>query len=103
MGVLMQLFVDVFVALLPLSALEEGLYYPHIWTMWVPTLRTFIVTFFYDAMLQITTILWNPFDVEHNSLHLDPVLVATERATFWNMSLSCGEQLPSSLQKAWQE
>jgi len=98
--IMMQLLVDIFVVLLPLSAVSSDIYQPHIWTLPLPMVRTFIVTFFYDAMLQITAILWDPFDVQADGLHLDPVLVATERATFWNFSLSCENQLPDSLRVA---
>jgi len=98
--VLMQLMVDVYVILLPFAAIHEN-YYPHIWTMPFPMFNTFIVTFFYDSMLQIASIISDPFDVHVDSLFMDPVLVSTERATFWNLGMSCDGHLPEPLRTTW--
>merc|ERR1712139_179103 len=100
--VLMQLFVDCFVALTPFAALAEH-FHAHILTMPWSMLHTFIVAFFYDSILQMILSLWDIFSVDLDDLHLDPILVLAERSTFANLGLSEKADLPGPLSKKWAE
>uniref|UniRef100_A0A7S1B2G4 Uncharacterized protein n=1 Tax=Noctiluca scintillans TaxID=2966 RepID=A0A7S1B2G4_NOCSC len=98
--VLMQLMVDLFVSLAPINVLGTQ-YHAHIWTLPCVFLRVWLVAFFYDSLMQITRILFNPFAVELDNLHLDPVLVLTERSIFANMALKEHHDLPEDLRELW--
>lgn len=96
--VLMQLFVDFYVLLAPFSAIADHMHM-HIMTLPWPMMSTFITAFFYDSCLQMLLTLWDAFGVDLDDLHLDPILVLTERQIFANLAHAESQQVPATLAK----
>ncbi|CAJ1393612.1 unnamed protein product [Effrenium voratum] len=97
----MQLMVDFFIVLLPFHAICAN-FYPHIWLLPAAMLECFTVTVIYDAIHQITVILFEPFGLLHvDSLNLDPVLVLAERCTFANLGRTEKDDIPEPLLQIW--
>jgi len=101
-SVLMQIMVDAYVALVPIGTLQE-VYHNHVWLLPWAMLRSFVLAFFYDALLQIVALLWEPFGTHVDRLNLDAVIVAIERSTFANLGRAEGSDLPEPLRQTWQD
>merc|ERR1719321_440074 len=97
---IMQIFVDIYICASPLISLGHT-YHAHIWTLPWPMLEAFVVALFYDLLLKINNHLWNPFGIDMDDLSLDPVLITTERSSFFNLGRSEQEDLPAPLKKMW--
>jgi len=101
-SVLMQIMVDAYVVLVPISTLQE-VYHNHVWLLPWAVLRSFVVAFFYDALLHIVALLWEPFGTHADRLDLDAVVVTIERSTFVNFGRLESSDLSESLRQTWQD
>jgi len=98
--VLSRTFVDLFILLTPFLTLSN-LYRGHIFTMPLVLVNTFIISFFYDAIFQMMIRLWDCFGIDLEDLHLDPILVLTERAIFSNLAQNEKHDIPSPFVETW--
>eukprot|EP00746_Dinoflagellata_sp_MGD_P129712 gnl/MRDRNA2_/MRDRNA2_63829_c0_seq1.p1 gnl/MRDRNA2_/MRDRNA2_63829_c0~~gnl/MRDRNA2_/MRDRNA2_63829_c0_seq1.p1 ORF type:complete len:627 (-),score=90.02 gnl/MRDRNA2_/MRDRNA2_63829_c0_seq1:102-1982(-) len=98
--VMMQVFVDIYVSTGPLATLGM-MYHEHIWTLPWTVLEAFILSFLYDLLLQIYIVFATPFGIDMDNLHIDPLLVLTERITFFNLGRCEQDDLPGPLGNIW--
>merc|ERR1712151_1263584 len=95
----MQLMVDCFLMTIPFNSLAD-MYHAHLWTLPWMMLRVWVVSFFYDVLLQIAVVVEEPFGVDVDDLNLDAILVATERQVFFNLCQESND-MPMSLCQTW--
>lgn len=98
--ILTQSLVDLYVILSPFNALTVH-YHAHLWTLPTVMVRTWLVAFFYESLMNITRTLFNPFAMDLDMLHLDPVLVMTERSVFANLGHTEEHDMPQRLKDLW--
>merc|ERR1712048_1110765 len=63
-------------------------------------LRVFVVSFFYDVLIQIAEVVEEPFGVDADDLNLDAILVQTERQVYFNLCQAPSD-MPASLHQTW--